>query len=103
MSKFVRNVVVSKMFEGDSVTATFRPLSFPAALEFKARSSGVIHDGSTEEFILKAAREHVVSFSGLKASDGTDVTLEEFFSAAYFIPLLTDLTSEWMQNSMPGN
>lgn len=119
MSKFIRNITVSQPFQGDTVVATFKPMSFVAALEFKALIAKLRAENSlpttdddgeeieipiTDEFtnlIFRLTKDHLVSFAGLKTVDGADVTMGELFGAAFFVNLVKDLGQEWIQKSMP--
>jgi hypothetical protein len=53
--------------------------------------------------MLGDMKGYVKALSGLKASDASDVTKDEFFESAYFIEVLTDVLVEWIERSTPQN
>lgn len=101
MSKFVRSIVIVKQFDGDIVTFTLRPMSYATALKFHdMRENSQEAQGA---FSLEAMREHLVSATGATDAAGTPLTAEDLLAAAYFIPLISEVTAAWAQESMPGN
>lgn len=98
MSKFLRNITVTSEFDGDTVKASFRPISTPAAFELKRGEGGT----GTEDAMLRIAKDHITQISGLKAADGSEVSMDELFHSAYFLPLVLELASQWISQSMPS-
>lgn len=101
MSKFVRNISIAKQFDGDTVTFTLRPMSYVTALKFND-----MRELSQEEqgrFSLEAMREHLVSVTGATDAAGAPLEADDVFGAAYFLPLISEMTAAWVQESMPGN
>lgn len=101
MSKFVRSISITKQFDGDTVTFTLRPMSYVTALKFHD-----MREGAQEEhgrFSLEALREHLVSVTGVTDAAGAPLGAEDLLGAAYFIPLVGEVTAAWVQESMPGN
>lgn len=98
MSKFMRNITVTSEFDGDTVKASFRPISTPAAFELKRGGDGP----DTENAMLRIAKDHITQISGLKAADGTAISMDELFDSAYFLPLILDLSASWISQSMPS-
>jgi len=101
MSKFVRSISITKQFDGDTVTFTLRPMSYAAALQFHD-----LREKTQEEqgkFSQEAMREHLTSVSGATDAAGNHLGVEDLLGAAYFIPLIGEVTAAWVQESMPGN
>ena len=83
------------------MTFTLRPMSYSAALQFHdMRDRAQEEQGKVGQ---QAMREHLVSVSGATDAAGAPLGVEDLLEAAYFIPLISEVTAAWVQESMPGN
>jgi hypothetical protein len=100
VSGYVRNIVVKKDYEGDKVTITLNPIGFGDALKLKGLDPKTL---SETDFIplMEILKGYVVALSGLKADDASDISVEELFSKAYFVGLLTEVLEEWLKKGTP--
>lgn len=110
MSGYVRDIVIKKTFEGDSVTLVLRPISFGEMLDFtKYLQTGKDGKGKLDipvndlPKLFSSMKPYVKTFTGLKTHDATDVTTDELFDAAYFSDFLTDALLEWITKGTPSN
>ena len=102
MSQYVRSIVVKRDYQGDKVTLTLKPVGFMDAVKFKNIDTDNLKEDEVPS-ILNMIRPYITCFSGLKADDGSDVSLDEFFSAFCFSALLFDMLTEWISKSTPQN
>lgn len=102
MSQYVRNIIVKREFQDDKVTVTFRPVEFVDALKFKNIAADELSEDDVPG-IFNKLKAYVISLSGLRADDGSDVTVDEFFSLLYFNELLLDVLTEWVSRGSPKN
>lgn len=101
MSKFVRNISITKQFDGDTATFTLRPMSYVTALKFNDMRE--LSQEVQGKYGLEALREHLVAVTGVTDAAGAPLGVEDILGAAYFIPLVSEVTAAWVQESMPGN
>jgi hypothetical protein len=99
MGKFVRNITVSKPFQGETAVIVLRPINQADALKLFNQSD---NPGAISE-LMKLLPPYVVSFSGLTASDDTPISMDDLLGAAYFTGLLGEVAGEWIAKSLPGN
>lgn len=102
MSQYVRSIVVKRDFENDKVVMALKPVGFGDALKFKNIDVENLKEDDIPE-IFGSLKKYVTSLSGLKADDGTDVTMDEMFSDFYFSTLLIDMLTEWVGKGSPKN
>ena len=102
MSQYVRSIVIKRDYQGDKVTLTLKPVGFVDAVKFRNLNGDTLKEEDVPT-ILGAIRPYVTGFAGLKADDGTDVELDEFFSAFCFSTLLFDMLTEWVTKGTPQN
>jgi hypothetical protein len=102
VSQYVRSIVVKRQFQGDSITVTFRPVKFVDALKFKNIDTNSMKDEDVSA-IFEKFKGYVEHLTGLRADDGSEVTVDEFFSQHYFFELLLDVLTEWISRGTPRN
>ena len=102
MSEYVRDIIVKKRFQNDDVTIVLSPVKFSDALKFAGLDTKSL---KAEQLVpmMGDMKGYVKTLSGLKARDASAVTIDEFFELAYFVELLTDVLSEWIERSTPEN
>ena len=88
--------------QGDKVTLTLKPVNFMDAVKFKNIDTDNLKDEEVPA-ILGMIKPYITGFAGLKADDGSDVTLDELFSAFCFSALLFDMLTEWVSKGAPQN
>lgn len=101
MSKFVRNISITKPFDGDTVTFVLRPMSFAVALRLHDMATATQEEQG--KFGQQAMREHLVSVSGATDAAGAPLGAEDILDTAYFVRLVSEVTAAWVEASMPGN
>jgi hypothetical protein len=102
MGKFVRNIVVTKQFDGETWRVTLKPLTHADAVQLMSAT----RESSQEGLYMLAVQmlpRYIVEVSGGTDAAGNPITAEDVCSLAYFGPLLSEVTEEWMAQSMPGN
>ena len=102
MSQYVRSIVVKRDFEGDKVTVSFRPVKFFDAVKFRNIDTDNLKEDDVPT-IFDDFKAYVENLAGLRAEDGSEVTVDEFFSQFYFSDLLLDVLSEWIERGAPAN
>lgn len=102
MSSYVRDIVIKRQFQEDAVTIVMRPVKFGDALRFSEIDTTRLAPKDLVPF-MNDMKGYVKTFSGLKANDATDVTIDELFEAAYFLDFLTGVLEEWLEKSIPTN
>jgi len=79
-----------------------KPVGFADAMKFKNIDVKNLKEDDIPD-IFGALKKYVTSLSGLKADDGTEVTIEEMFADFYFSTLLIDMLTEWVGKGSPKN
>lgn len=102
MSQYVRSIVVKRDFQGDKVTITFKPVKFFDAVKFRNIDTDNLKENDVPT-IFNDFKAYVENLAGLRADDGSEVTVDEFFSLFYFSELLLDVLTEWISKGVPGN
>jgi hypothetical protein len=102
VSGYVREIVIKRPFQDDQVTIVMRPAKF---LDLLSIAEMDIKKLAPKEFapIIEKARPYLKTLSGLKAHDASEVTADEFFENAYFLELLTEVLTEWIDKGLPSN
>lgn len=103
MSRYVRSTTKTIEFDGDTVTVTLAPITQGDLLALRAASQGA--EGTEQAFVREAARivPQYVQISGLRDVAGSEISISEVASQAYFVPLLVDLTTQLLGISVPSN
>jgi hypothetical protein len=101
VSGFLRNIVMTKTFDGDEVTMVMSPLTLGEVLSTSAAGKSDVADIAA--VVMPIMERHLVSVAGLRANDGTPVTKEELLSSAYFTRLIVDGGMELLRNAHPKN
>jgi len=86
MSNYVRTSTVEVEFDGDKLTATIKALELGDLLK--------VQSIDTEVDFLQWAREALpkyIKVDGLRDAAGTDLTIEDVCTSAYFLPLMLEL------------
>ncbi len=101
MSGYVREIVIKKTWDGDQVTIVMKPAKFGDLLTF----GGTSKDGIAQKLPdwSEKLKAYTKTLSGLKAHDASEVTVDEFYDSAYFIELVTDVLTEWLEKATPAN
>lgn len=94
MSKFIRNIEVTKEFEGDTVKVVLQPMTTTDALDIEEKDT---------KALITLVQKYILHFSGLRDAAGVDLTKEDVFASAYFMGLLADLAEEWADRSIPDS
>lgn len=85
--------------DGERITAILKP----------AKWGDVSHlgKGANEDEIVRGFQatlgEYIVELRGPTDAAGVQVTKEEFLSAAYFVPAVLEIGTEWIQRATPRN
>ena len=99
MSAYLRNIKYKGSFDGDAVEIVMTPISLAETLDMQSKTS----EREVAESLGPMVQKHLVSITGLKAADGTDVSTEDFFGSAYFTRLLVAAGMELLTNAAPKN
>jgi hypothetical protein len=105
VSGYVRDIVIKKDWDGDKVTLVLRPVSFDdmlAVSNILVNGKAIIPVADLRTFLARM-KPYTKTLSGLKAYDGSEVSIDELFDTAYFIELLTDVIAEWLEKGIPAN
>jgi hypothetical protein len=102
VSQYVRSIVVKRDFQNDKVVMALRPVGFADALKFKNIDVNTLKEDDIPA-IFGSLKKYVTSLSGLRADDGTDVTVDELFTDFFFSTLLIDMLTEWVGKGAPQN
>lgn len=102
MSRYVRSIVVKRDFEDDKVTLTLTPVGFGDALKFRNIDVQNLKEDDIPK-IFGELKKYVTTLAGLRSDDGTEVTVDEFFTSFYFSTLLVDMLTEWVAKGSPQN
>jgi hypothetical protein len=104
VSKFVHQVKLTTPFDGDTVTALVRPMSFATALKFRELTEDKVRmENELPAFLQSALAEHLVSVEGLHDAGGNPIEKSVMVNSAYFLALVLELGRLWSEASMPGN
>lgn len=98
MSGYVRSTEFKGEFEGDAVSCTLKPLSFPDLIRLQETVAG------DEEAALRIAAvvpSYVENFVGPKAADGSEVSIQEVCSVSYFTELVLDIGRKLLNAALP--
>lgn len=95
MSGYVRDIVIKKRWEGDDVTVVMLPIKYGDM--FAIGKSAPLQES------FEKMKPYTKTLSGLKAHDASDVTIDEVYSSAFFIDLLTEIFKEWLSKATPQN
>lgn len=98
MSSYVRSTNFKGEFQGDPVTCNLKPLSFSDLIKLQET---VADDEEAAKLIAEVVPNYVENFSGLKASDGTDVSIQEVCAVAYFAELAMDIGRILLSTARP--
>lgn len=104
MSKFVHQLKLTATFDGDTVVAVVRPMSFSTALKFRELTEDKARmEKELPAFLQGALVEHLVSVEGLHDAGGNAIEKSTMVNSAYFLALVMELGRLWSEASMPGN
>lgn len=99
MSGYVRAEKFDEEFQGERVTGSLLPLSFPDLL--RLQTSEVSTDEEAAQVLAELVPRYVKDFAGPLASDGTPVTIDEVCGAAYFAELAMTLGRKLVTAARP--
>ncbi len=99
MSGYVRETSFEGEFEGDRVTCTLKPLSFPDLLKMQGADVG--SDEEAAKVLADIVPSYVSNFAGPKAADGSDISIQEVCSVAYFMDLSMAIGRKLLAASRP--
>jgi len=102
VSGYVRDIVIKRTWDGDHVTIVMNPAKFVDVLGMGNIDKETFAAKQLPEFADKLKR-YTKTLSGLKAHDASDVTIDELYDSAYFIDLVTDVLTEWLDKATPTN
>ena len=97
MSGYLRNVIYTGQFDGDTVTVVMRPLELGDALKLRQLPA----DSDQVSVLAELLSRYVLSVSGLRANDGTEVTKEEMLAGSYFAQLMANAAMELLNSASP--
>lgn len=106
MSGFLRNIVLTREFDGDEVKMVLTPLTLEEVLVTNALSREPGQDPRTADIAKMLApiiEKHLISIEGLRAADGSLVTKEEMLGNAYFTKLVVEGGMELLKHAYPRN
>ena len=99
MSGYVREKRFSIEFDGDTVTGALLPLSQVDMLALMG-----VNTDDTDKAALgfrEYLPRYVKDLGGVKAADGSPVTLEEVCTSGYFLKLVADIGVELLGGALP--
>lgn len=99
MSGYVRSIEFEGEFEGEKVTCNLKPLSFPDLLKMQSTEAASEEDAA--KVIAEIVPSYVSELTGLKASDGTTVDIQEACAVAYFFELSMAIGRRLLNASIP--
>lgn len=102
MSQYVRSIAVKRTFQGDKVVLTLKPIKFIDAVKFRNIDTDALKEEEVQP-IIDILKAYASGLTGLRAEDGEEVSLDEFFSLAFFSELMLDMLSEWIAGGLPKN
>jgi hypothetical protein len=97
---YVREVEARTTFDGEQIVARLKPLKLTDAmtlLSFAGEPMNLVQE------LQKTLGAYVVKMEGPIAADGTQVSLEEFLSAAYFKEAVLEIGTAWIAKAAPAN
>lgn len=99
MSKYVRSVTHKIEFDGDVVDVVLKPITLGDLLRLNSTLS------EPEKFVAQVAEvlPSYVEKHSLKDAAGTDVTISEICSVAYFMPLMVKIGTALVASARPQN
>lgn len=86
MSGYVRSTPFETEFDGAQVTADLDQLSFVDLVRIQGAGSG---EGELAKIHAEILPKYVKNLKGVTAADGSDVSIEEVATTAYFFQLAT--------------
>lgn len=104
MSGYIRSTKVVYDFDGESVRVSLKPILFADTLKF--HQVNTLSDEGRMAECSKLFSEIVPKYieeMDLKAKDGSQVTVEELCSVAYFTSLVIRIGSDLIRSGSPEN
>lgn len=99
MSGYVRSAEFSSEFEGEPVSCKLKPLSLPDLLRLQAQE--VANDEDAAKVLAEIVPTYVTDFNGPKASDGSEVPIQEICTSAYFLELAMAIGRKLVEAGTP--
>jgi hypothetical protein len=99
VSGYVRSIEFDLEFEGERVTCKLKQMSFPDMLKLEA--TDVTTDEDAARVLAEIVPGYVTDFSGPKAADGSEVSIQEVCSMAYFTELAMAIGRKLVTSSRP--
>ncbi len=122
MGKFVKSISVSVQFDGDTIVFTCEPMKKAAAIKMQSFPKKPLLDDKQVpvldkdtggqlmtvgeeggEFMMNEFEKHVTDVSGARDAAGNAIDKETVFTAAYFLPAISDAAVDWCARSFSGN
>jgi hypothetical protein len=97
VSGYLRNVIYKGSFDGDEVEVVMRPLELGDALRLRK----LPEDADQAEVLADLLKRYAVSVKGIRAADGSDVTLEEMLGGSYFASVIASAAMELVTRASP--
>lgn len=99
MSRYVRNPAKTFTFDGDTITAHFKPLT---ALDLAQLSDSATRSDEVR-LMGDVVERNVVSINGLNDADGNPIDVQTVARDAYFVQLAAEMFKALVELSQPGN
>jgi hypothetical protein len=99
VSGYVRSTPFEGEFAGEKVTAELLPLTFVDLVRLE--SAIKVGDADLARIHTDILPRYVKNMQGVKAADGSDVTIDEVASAAYFFELASTLGARIAEAATP--
>lgn len=99
MSGYVRATKLEEEFDGDQVTGWLQQLSIPDLL--RLQSAQVSTDEEAAKVLAEIVPQYVKDFVGPKDADGSEVTIADVCSKAYFIELAMNIGRKLVTAARP--
>lgn len=98
MPSYVRQIRVETTFDGQTVVAQLRPLTWADVLRLQGED-----EQTMVSIYAQMLPQYLVSLSTLQDADGAAVAQEEVLANAFFAPLLSHLLGEHVGAARPTN
>lgn len=104
MSNYIRSIKEVYDFDGDKVEVILKPILFEDVLRFHSLDSEEDESRVTaaQRLFADILPKYIDRFD-LKAKDGSDVTVTELCTVAYFTPLVVQIGSALMKSGAVQN
>jgi hypothetical protein len=110
MSNYIRNVVKTFEFDGDTVIVSLKPIKFEDTLRFNSlptiedeNGNNTLDSISVGNLLTEIVPKYVTKMEGLKDSEGEELNIIEICGMTYFTKLVNDIGAAIILGGTPPN